>query len=115
MVLAQLVHLPALFNQLGPQLVFNDDVFHNLLPQLVQNVSQVASAQVQQLSKLVLPSCAISFLLVVELVEHLLREHLNLALVLNLLLFLSLFQAHNLLLLHLDFCLLLSHLFDLLL
>jgi hypothetical protein len=43
-VLAQLIHLASLFDEFSSQLVFNDGILHDLLPQLIQDFSEVASA-----------------------------------------------------------------------
>ena len=93
------------------------------LPQLVKDLSEVTSAQAKQFSELLIDACLISAValegtgchFVTDLVEQLLLEHLQLALVLDLLLFSHLLGTEDLLLVLVDFHLQVSDLLSLLL
>ena len=112
MLRSQLVHLATLFDQFSSQLVLNDGILENLLPEFVKDFTEVTSAKIEELSQLVL-ACLGAGLVVLG--QNLLLEEFNLRFILDLLLLVPFFKAHDLLLLKLYLRFLICHFFGLLL
>jgi hypothetical protein len=124
-VSSQLVHLAALIDELGTQLVFHHCVLLKLLSQLLEDFAEIATAETQQLSELLMlasliirrKTIATSLCrgIVTYLAQKLLLEQLDLTFVLNLRLLVALLHAEELLFLQLVFAVLLHKLLSLLL